>query len=60
MAGALYPGKNRICEVDVAGISFQLVDKEAGVESDPAVTPEKYAKPLYSQLLRSFWRCRGG
>jgi hypothetical protein len=37
----------------VTGIRFQLIDEDRSIESDPAMTPEKTAEPLYSQLLRS-------
>lgn len=41
MAGPLYPREDNICQRDVAGIRFQLVNKNAGIERDPAVAPEK-------------------
>jgi hypothetical protein len=41
MAFPFHPRKDRICEREVSGIRFHLVNEDAGVESDPAVTPEK-------------------
>ncbi len=46
-----HPRKDSICERrEVPGIRFYLVNENAGVESDPAVTPEKNPEALYSQL----------
>jgi hypothetical protein len=41
MAFPFHPRKDGICEGKVPGIRFHLVNEDAGVESDPAVTPEK-------------------
>ena len=54
MARALNPRKNRVGKRKVMGISLQLINKDAGVDRDPAVAPEKKPKSLYSQLWRSF------
>jgi hypothetical protein len=50
MAFPFHPRKDSICEREVPGIRFYLVNENAGVESDPAVTPEKNPEALYSQL----------
>jgi len=53
MARTLHPGKNGICERQIPGVSFQLINEDAGVERDPAVTPQEKSQPLYSQVSRS-------
>jgi hypothetical protein len=35
---------------------FKLTDKDAGIERNSAVAPEKGVEPRYSQFLRSFCR----
>ncbi len=54
MTGPFDPGKDRLGERKIPGICLQLVDKHAGIESDPVMTPEEQPKSLYSQLRRSF------
>jgi len=41
MPRPFHPRKDGIGEREIAWICFQLVDKNAGVEGDPAMTPEK-------------------
>ena len=60
MTRSFHPRKNRVGEREVAGIGFQLINKDAGVDRDPAVAPQKKPKLLYSQLLRSLLTCCEG
>jgi hypothetical protein len=41
MARPFYPREDNIRQRKVSGIRFQLVNKDAGVEGDAAVAPEK-------------------
>ena len=54
MASFFKPRKDRISKRQIPRIRFQLVNEDAGVESDPAVPPQEQPQPLYSQLWRSF------
>ncbi len=57
---ALDPGEDRIRKRQVACIRLQLGNKDAGIERDSTVPAEKGSEPIYSQLWRSFCRCRLG
>jgi hypothetical protein len=41
MACPFYPRENSISEREIPLVGFHLVNKDAGIERDPAVTPEK-------------------
>jgi hypothetical protein len=54
MFRAFQPRKNCVCERNVAGGGFQLVNEDAGIEGDTLVTSQKHPQPIYTQLWRSF------
>jgi hypothetical protein len=41
MARPLHPRKDRIGEREISRICFQLVNENAGIETNPAVTPQE-------------------
>jgi hypothetical protein len=56
MARLFQPCEDLIGEAHISRIRFHVVDEDAGVQSDPASSPEKGAETHQPQLLRSFSR----
>ena len=46
MFGPFQPRKNCVCESNVAGIGFQLVNEDAGIKGDTLVTSQKRPQPI--------------
>ncbi len=56
MLGSFQPRENMICQMDVPGIYFQLIDENAGIQGNSLMTAQKVAEARQSQLWRSFLR----
>ena len=50
------PDEDAIAQINVSRVGFQLVNENAGVQRDPAMTPQERLQTRQSKLFRSLRR----